>query len=37
MGLAIVKHIVENHKGSIEVDSVPGEGTEFRIKLQKAE
>ncbi len=33
MGLAIVKRVVENHTGSVEVASAEGEGTEFRITL----
>ncbi len=33
LGLAIVKAIVEAHRGSIAVDSAPGEGTTFRVEL----
>jgi signal transduction histidine kinase len=33
LGLAIVKQIVEQHDGTITVDSTPGEGTTFRIDL----
>ena len=33
MGLAVVKKIIEEHDGSIEVDSVPGEGTTFVVKV----
>ncbi len=35
LGLAIVKHIIEAHKGSIEVNSEVGKGTVFTIKLLK--
>lgn len=33
IGLALVKHIVEAHGGSVEVDSKPGEGATFRVYL----
>jgi signal transduction histidine kinase len=33
IGLAIVKRIVNRHRGSISVDSVPGTGTRFSIVL----
>jgi signal transduction histidine kinase len=35
LGLAIVRSIVEMHGGEIEVASVIGEGTEFRISLPR--
>jgi len=35
LGLAIVKHIVETHKGTIDVDSKENEGTTFSIYLSK--
>ena len=33
LGLAIVEGIVAAHRGAIEVESVPGEGTTFTIHL----
>jgi signal transduction histidine kinase len=33
LGLSIVKFIVDAHKGTISVDSVPGQGTTFTIRL----
>ncbi len=33
LGLAIVKHLIEAHHGIIEVDSMYGEGTTFKIQL----
>lgn len=33
LGLSIVKHIVELHKGTISVSSEPDKGTEFRVLL----
>jgi nitrogen fixation/metabolism regulation signal transduction histidine kinase len=35
LGLAIVKSIIEEHRGSIEVDSVENRGTTFHIRLPK--
>jgi len=35
LGLSIVFRIVEDHGGKIEIDSAPGEGTEFRIILPR--
>lgn len=37
IGLALCKKIVENHHGSIEVHSRPGEGTRFDILLPKSQ
>jgi len=33
LGLAIVKHIVLLVNGSVQVDSRPGEGTEFTVEI----
>ena len=33
LGLAIVQSVVSDHKGTITVHSVPGQGTTFRIEL----
>ena len=33
LGLAMVKGIIENHRGFIEVESKPGKGTTFRLYL----
>ncbi|MGC4002585.1 MAG: ATP-binding protein [Pirellulales bacterium] len=35
LGLAIVKHIVQAHRGRIDVDSVPGQGSVFSIRLPR--
>lgn len=35
LGLAIVKHLVEAHKGKIEVESKLGQGTSFIVTLNK--
>ncbi|MBA2466413.1 MAG: ATPase [Sphingomonas sp.] len=36
LGLAIVKHIVERHKGTLDIRSVVGEGTEVLVRLPVA-
>jgi two-component system phosphate regulon sensor histidine kinase PhoR len=36
LGLTYVKNIIEELKGKVEVESEPGSGTRFRIKLQIA-
>jgi len=36
LGLAIVQRIIDRHKGKIEVESVPGQGTTFRVYLPRA-
>ncbi|MFH2019486.1 MAG: ATP-binding protein [bacterium] len=33
LGLSIAKKIIALHKGSIEVDSQPGKGSTFLVKL----
>jgi len=36
LGLAIVKHIIERHKGSLEIKSTPGIGTTVSVRLPLA-
>lgn len=33
LGLAIVKHVVSRHQGDLYIDSVPGQGSRFAIRL----
>jgi two-component system phosphate regulon sensor histidine kinase PhoR len=35
LGLVIAKAIVERHRGWIEVESTPGQGTRFRVVLPR--
>ena len=37
LGLAIVRNVIKNHAGEVEVESVPGEGSTFRIVLPTQE
>jgi two-component system phosphate regulon sensor histidine kinase PhoR len=34
LGLAIVKHIVNRHRGVLEIDGTPGEGSVFTVYLR---
>jgi len=36
LGLSLVRHIIHAHGGTIDVDSLPGEGTTFSIHLDAA-
>jgi two-component system, OmpR family, phosphate regulon sensor histidine kinase PhoR len=33
LGLAIVKHVAQRHRGTLEIESVVGEGSTFRLRL----
>lgn len=37
LGLAIVKHILNRHRGTLGIDSTPGEGATFSVRLALAE
>ena len=37
LGLAIVKHIVERHRGRLDISSVPGAGTTVSVRLPQAD
>jgi two-component system phosphate regulon sensor histidine kinase PhoR len=36
LGLAIVKHILNRHRGALDIDSAPGEGSTFTVFLPAA-
>ncbi len=36
LGLAIVRHLVMTHQGRIEVESLPGSGSTFRLIFPRA-
>jgi two-component system, OmpR family, phosphate regulon sensor histidine kinase PhoR len=36
LGLAIVKHILSRHRGHLEIESAPGEGSRFTVYLRAA-
>ena len=36
LGLAIVKHIVERHRGTLDIQSEPGKGTQVSVSLNAA-
>ncbi|HET6622113.1 MAG TPA: ATP-binding protein, partial [Dongiaceae bacterium] len=37
LGLAIVKHVVNRHRGSLEIESVSGQGSIFTVYLPAEE
>ncbi|WEK42550.1 MAG: ATP-binding protein [Candidatus Sphingomonas colombiensis] len=37
LGLAIVKHVVERHRGRLDIASTPGEGTRVTVMLRAAD
>jgi len=37
LGLALVKHIVNRHRGKLAIESTPGEGATFTVRLALAE
>ena len=37
IGLALVKHMMESHHGSVDVRSTPGHGSQFRLSFPRAE
>ncbi len=37
LGLSIVKHILESHREQLEIESKPGQGSQFRFHLKSAD
>jgi len=37
LGLALVKHILNRHRGRLSIESVPGEGASFTVRIEVAE
>jgi signal transduction histidine kinase len=37
IGLALVRHVMDGHGGSVSIESRPGEGCRFRLSLPRAE
>lgn len=37
LGLALVKHILKRHRGRLAIDSTPGQGATFTVRLEMAE
>ena len=37
LGLAIVKHILARHRGRLSIESAPGQGSTFTVRLEAAE
>jgi two-component system sensor histidine kinase/response regulator len=35
LGLVLARYIVEAHRGTIEVESTPGQGSTFSVKLPR--
>jgi len=35
LGLAITRQVIEQHQGKLEVDSIPGKGSTFTLRLKK--
>jgi signal transduction histidine kinase len=37
IGLALVRHVMDSHAGSVSVESEPGRGSRFRLLLPRVE